>query len=910
MANNDTAFDVLTSLNLVGKPCTPETGEENFDIMQIVEAILKLACALSEKWLYEYQQQFFRRVCEAILLHKGDMLTGLWSRQSGKTETIGCIVSSCMLILPELAKQFPNDWRLNITDELGRYRGFKNGINFGIYAPILDQSQIMHERIRSMFETPGAVSVMNELGVKHSVNRGNIVVLDNGSSCLAMSASKNSKIEGHTHHVVVAEECQDIDAQKIRKCFAEGTKVITTGGVYAPIERVVQEGLPVATPEGLMIPSAFHDNGVQKVYEVTTDEGRKLRVTANHQHPVRWRGMKRAYVRKQTWELEIGWQLAVPDATPVFGEEGSLEEGFLLGVMLGDGCFAGDKPLLIADERTLARLKPAVEAKGATIKRYSVHSNGMVECGLTKPEGGNKLNPLTQWFRDLGVWGSKGSVKHVPNREWSEDFLRGLVEGLICTDGCVEASDCKPVISFANISESLVDYLQDSLLKFGIHATKHSRFQKGSRSLPGLKNYEGSWLHVLHIKGVEDIRRFHAHFCLPNKQDKLNAAAITVGTTAGRNSSQAYNSATRFARIKDVRFVGELPTYCVTVPTEEHLLVAEGVLSSNSIHPMIASTKGMIVKIGTAGTVKGDFHASIRYNKRMEVVKGVHNHFFFPQQVCSKYNSMYRDYIEEEKLRIGEYSDEFKMAYCCEWMLERGMFVIDKYLMASGVALTEGKYSKIYNEGFRGTNLVVGIDLGKETDSTVLTICDVDWSEPTIQETIVRNFKETEFIAYTKHVVAWKEFQGDDYEFQYQEILEWLSHFSPIRKIVLDATREASFADRVAHAASLKDAEVEDFIFSLQSKAAGFRLWHGDLLARRFTFPAGTEARQKVEYRRFVSQTLDLVKSYAGEYLVVGHPEEQGAHDDYCCSAMLANWGANKPTTDMMIEQFSGNAFV
>ena len=46
------------------------------------------------------------------------------------------------------------------------------------------------------------------------------------------------------------------------------------------------------------------------------------------------------------------------------------------------------------------------------------------------------------------------------------------------------------------------------------------------------------------------------------------------------------------------------------------------------------------------------------------------------------------------------------------------------------------------------------------------------------------------------------------------------------------------------------------------------------------------------EYKKFSQQLADLQKSYSGSYLVVSHPNERGAHDDYPDSWALAVWGA------------------
>lgn len=540
------ATDILADLNKIGTVCDRTTGKEYIPLPDLIEAVLKLAEALAEITLYDYQRVFARRVVEAIFMREADMLTALMSRQSGKTSVIGAITCACMVIIPELAKQFPDDWRFNLTDSLGRYRGYKHGIDFGIYAPILDQAQTMFERIRLYFDTASAKTILQELKIVHTANRGNRVSLSNGSVVVAMSASKTSMIEGHTHHVLLLEEAQGIDTMVVRK----------------------------------------------------------------------------------------------------------------------------------------------------------------------------------------------------------------------------------------------------------------------------------------------------------------------------------------------------------------------------SLHPMVASLKGLIVKIGTASTQKGDFYYAIQTNLRMAAISGKQNHFFFPYEVCIKYNSLYNDYVQAEKVRIGEDSDEFRMSYKCEWLLERGMFLVPKTLMSNKVATTHGKYSQFYQNGYVAPYLVAGIDLGKESDSTIVTIMEAEWDEPALHEIITRNMKEEEFIAYNKHIIGWKEWHGDDYEYQFQEIVAWLKKFRMLRKIVLDSTREASFSDRLAHHPDFELVEFEPFIFSVQTKAAGYRLLHGDILAGRVTFPAGQETRKTVEYRKFVQQSLDLVKSYTGGFLSVSHPDETGAHDDYPDSWMLANWGSNKPAMDKQAESFSGNMFI
>src|ERR1041385_5176035 len=87
------------------------------DLDDLVVRIVVFAQAIAEKRFYPYQVEFGCRIVESVLLHDGDTLTALLSRQSGKTELVGCIMAALAVILPYLARKLPKDWRLNITDD-------------------------------------------------------------------------------------------------------------------------------------------------------------------------------------------------------------------------------------------------------------------------------------------------------------------------------------------------------------------------------------------------------------------------------------------------------------------------------------------------------------------------------------------------------------------------------------------------------------------------------------------------------------------------------------------------------------------------------------------------------------------------------------------------------------------------
>lgn len=84
-----------------------------------------------------------------------------------------------------------------------------------------------------------------------------------------------------------------------------------------------------------------------------------------------------------------------------------------------------------------------------------------------------------------------------------------------------------------------------------------------------------------------------------------------------------------------------------------------------SIGPMGAATAATNVKIGTPTTIKGAFFDAIERNKRKEAAGWPHKcHFEYDWRTGAYYNARYAKHIENEKYRLGETSDEFRMSYC------------------------------------------------------------------------------------------------------------------------------------------------------------------------------------------------------------------------------------------------------
>lgn len=180
----------------------PKTTQE------LIGSIVVLLEKTTDYQLYSYQAMFCFRIVEAVLEGDGACITGLFSRQSGKTTAVGTVAATLCIILPELAKIFPHDPRL------GR---FIKGFLVGIYAPTDHQAGICYERVRDCIGSKQCMEVMEDLGISVTKNSGDTVKFDNGSRIMARTASPDANIEGETHHLIILDESQDILRSKVEK---------------------------------------------------------------------------------------------------------------------------------------------------------------------------------------------------------------------------------------------------------------------------------------------------------------------------------------------------------------------------------------------------------------------------------------------------------------------------------------------------------------------------------------------------------------------------------------------------------------------------------------------------------------------------------------------------------------------
>jgi hypothetical protein len=296
---------------------------------------------------------------------------------------------------------------------------------------------------------------------------------------------------------------------------------------------------------------------------------------------------------------------------------------------------------------------------------------------------------------------------------------------------------------------------------------------------------------------------------------------------------------------------------------------ADDFVVSKSIAPMGAYYNATIVKTGTPSTMKNNFYRAIQLNKRRQTGRSAkQNHFQWDWRDVAKVNTNYEKFIKKEMLRIGEDSDEFQLSYNCKWLLERGMFV------TSSIMDDLGDTSQELIKSWHRSPVVVGIDPARKMDSTVVTVVWVDWDRP------------DEFGYYDHRILNWLEIQGDDWEEQYFQIVNFLGNYD-VLAIGVDSN---GVGDAVAGRLKILMPRAEVIPVTSSPTEQSKRWKHMQALIQRqmVSWPAHAKTRRLRTWKKFYQQMTDAEVQYKGPNFMVSAPDEAHAHDDFVDSLAIA----------------------
>lgn len=193
-------------------------------VKNIVDRILQFADELAGDPLFPYQREFAYRVVESIILNDGEAITALFSRQSGKTQTIAYVIAACMILLPKLASMWP-DW----------FGMFKNGFWVGTFAPVESQAETLFQRIQLVLSSEAAKELLADPEIDDKLEGGGklLRLKVSGSICRMQTANPKAQIESKSYHLIVIDEAQRAEDKVVNQsitpmgAFYNATMVMT-----------------------------------------------------------------------------------------------------------------------------------------------------------------------------------------------------------------------------------------------------------------------------------------------------------------------------------------------------------------------------------------------------------------------------------------------------------------------------------------------------------------------------------------------------------------------------------------------------------------------------------------------------------------------------------------------------------
>jgi ribonucleoside-diphosphate reductase alpha chain len=318
--------------------------------------------------------------------------------------------------------------------------------------------------------------------------------------------------------------------------------------------------------------------GVKPVYRLQTKEGYFVRATADHRIMT-----PRGWV--ELGDLQPGDRIHILNRKGGFGAQGSLEEGRVLGWLIGDGTIKSDAAVLsfFGDEKR--ELAPM----------FAAHVNELVEpltsptayrssypVGVTAVAERDEARIMSERLRRLAEAHGLTETKHqVPEAvfQGTEDMQRGFLQAIFTADGGFQDGGSKGAsIRLASNHTNLLEGVQMLLLNFGIASRIYTnRRPTGMRMLPdgkgGLAEYFCEAQHELAIsKRNMNVFADEISFLMDYKQDALNDYLT-------RGSRGTYSEGFT-ARVESITDEGEEAVYDLTEPLT-HSFIGNSVVVHN-----------------------------------------------------------------------------------------------------------------------------------------------------------------------------------------------------------------------------------------------------------------------------------------------------------------------------------------
>lgn len=320
----------------------------------------------------------------------------------------------------------------------------------------------------------------------------------------------------------------------VNPCITADTKVTTTDGIKTVGELYLSgEPIKIVVNGNKFQATNFFKTGTKQVYRLTTKEGYEIRLTKDHE-------IFTPHGKVEASKLQHGDKIQL-SKLGAFGTQGSLEEGRVLGWLVGDGAmkvngnatlfFYGEEKQELAPQFSNYVYK-MVDGEQVVSRPYPIKPQYIASEDKAIIES-------TRLWRIAKRYGLSPDNKYkVPAVVFNgtKPMQQGFIQALFSADGHVAGTAEKGIsVRLTSVSKQLLQDVQLLLLNFGIASKIYSnRRSAQARLLPdgrgGYKKYNCKAYHDLVIS-KNNLRCFaqEINFLHMYKQAKLETLLASYG---------------------------------------------------------------------------------------------------------------------------------------------------------------------------------------------------------------------------------------------------------------------------------------------------------------------------------------------------------------------------------------------
>lgn len=405
-------------------------------------------------------------------------------------------------------------------------------------------------------------------------------------------------------------------------CLTKDTWIMTNNGpkqivdlIGVPFIGLINNTTQKSTEEG------FFFTGNREVFELKTKKGFIIKATA--EHPFK----KSSGEMVELKDLKIGDKLSLNNNRNVdWSGNGNREIGWLVGNLLGDGTFSGDRAYLEywGDNKFDMKGKAIMMIKNNLKYRKGFLGEGTVETAEAIKRDRTRFgsSELKKIANELGLKNDKTIDSTL--EKTSSDFYKGFISGWFDADGCVGNKIAQGI--HIRLASSIVENLkiaQRMLARLGIISTIYeNRKPEGWYDMPDGK---GGLRSVFCNAGNELViakDNLYLFQEIIGFQDEKKSLKLDNALRERRNTQKPVYIEKFTDKIISINSVGSHDTYCCTV-FPDHLIDVNGIITGQcSEIAMQGGDSCRLIAINLFGSVKNPFtkEASFDHDEFYKIV--------------------------------------------------------------------------------------------------------------------------------------------------------------------------------------------------------------------------------------------------------------------------------------------------